>query len=67
MILAKAPKGFIAELTYGENVNWYRNHALSGVAARGRVRCDSRRRLVLSRRAMVAAAAADLTTSGGLS
>jgi hypothetical protein len=25
VILATVPEGFIAELTYGENVNWYRN------------------------------------------
>jgi hypothetical protein len=25
VILARVPEGFIAELTYGENVNWYRN------------------------------------------
>jgi deazaflavin-dependent oxidoreductase (nitroreductase family) len=25
VILAKVPEGFIAELTYGENVNWHRN------------------------------------------
>ena len=25
VILAKAPEGFIAELTYGDEVNWYRN------------------------------------------
>lgn len=25
VILAKVPEGFMAELTYGENVNWYRN------------------------------------------
>lgn len=31
VILARAPEGFIAELTYGENVNWYRNV----VASRG--------------------------------
>ena len=30
MILAKAPEGFIAELTYGENVNWYRNVVAAG-------------------------------------
>ena len=27
LILARVPEGFIAELTYGENVNWYRNVA----------------------------------------
>jgi hypothetical protein len=25
VILARAPEGFIAELTSGDNVNWYRN------------------------------------------
>jgi deazaflavin-dependent oxidoreductase (nitroreductase family) len=25
VILARVPEGFVAELTYGENVNWYRN------------------------------------------
>ena len=25
VILVKTPEGFIAELTYGEDVNWYRN------------------------------------------
>jgi deazaflavin-dependent oxidoreductase (nitroreductase family) len=30
VILAKAPEGFIAELTYGENVNWYRNVVAAG-------------------------------------
>ncbi len=25
LILAEAPEGFVAELTYGENVDWYRN------------------------------------------
>ncbi len=25
VIVARVPEGFIAELTYGENVNWYRN------------------------------------------
>jgi deazaflavin-dependent oxidoreductase (nitroreductase family) len=25
VILVQVPEGFIAELTYGENVNWYRN------------------------------------------
>jgi deazaflavin-dependent oxidoreductase (nitroreductase family) len=30
VILAKAPEGFIAELTYGDNVNWYRNVAAAG-------------------------------------
>jgi deazaflavin-dependent oxidoreductase (nitroreductase family) len=30
VILAKVPEGFIAELTYGENVNWYRNVVVAG-------------------------------------
>ena len=30
VILAKAPEGFIAELTYGDDVNWYRNIAAAG-------------------------------------
>ena len=30
VILAKAPEGFIAELTYGEAVNWYRNVVAAG-------------------------------------
>ena len=30
VILAKAPEGFIAELTYGDNVNWYRNVVTAG-------------------------------------
>lgn len=30
VILARAPEGFIAELTYGENVNWYRNIMAAG-------------------------------------
>ncbi|MFZ0383297.1 MAG: hypothetical protein WAL38_36095 [Solirubrobacteraceae bacterium] len=30
VILAKAAEGFIAELTYGENVNWYRNVVAAG-------------------------------------
>ena len=39
MILAKVPEGFVAELTYGENVNWYRNAVAAGrcvVVSRGR-------------------------------
>jgi hypothetical protein len=32
LILAEVPQGFVAELTYGENVSWYRNV----VAAHGR-------------------------------
>jgi deazaflavin-dependent oxidoreductase (nitroreductase family) len=38
VILARVPEGFIAELTYGENVNWYRN----AVAAGGCVVVDGR-------------------------
>jgi deazaflavin-dependent oxidoreductase (nitroreductase family) len=30
VILASAPEGFIAELTYGDNVNWYRNVIAAG-------------------------------------
>jgi deazaflavin-dependent oxidoreductase (nitroreductase family) len=30
VILAEAADGFIAELTYGENVNWYRNVVAAG-------------------------------------
>ena len=30
VILAKAPEGFIAELTYGDEVNWYRNIVAAG-------------------------------------
>jgi deazaflavin-dependent oxidoreductase (nitroreductase family) len=30
VILATAPEGFIAELTYGEDVNWYRNIVAAG-------------------------------------
>jgi deazaflavin-dependent oxidoreductase (nitroreductase family) len=30
VILAKVPEGFIAELTYGDNVNWYRNVVAAG-------------------------------------
>ena len=30
VILASAPEGFIAELTYGDNVNWYRNIVAAG-------------------------------------
>ena len=30
VILAKVPEGFVAELTYGENVNWYRNAVAAG-------------------------------------
>jgi deazaflavin-dependent oxidoreductase (nitroreductase family) len=30
VILARVPEGFVAELTYGENVNWYRNVVAAG-------------------------------------
>lgn len=30
IIVARVPEGFIAELTYGENVNWYRNIIAAG-------------------------------------
>jgi hypothetical protein len=30
LILARVPEGFIAELTYGEKVNWYRNVVAAG-------------------------------------
>jgi deazaflavin-dependent oxidoreductase (nitroreductase family) len=30
VILAKVPEGFIAELTYGERVDWYRNVLAAG-------------------------------------
>jgi deazaflavin-dependent oxidoreductase (nitroreductase family) len=30
VILASVPEGFIAELTYGDNVNWYRNVIAAG-------------------------------------
>lgn len=30
LILARAPAGFIAELTYGTDVNWYRNIVAAG-------------------------------------
>jgi deazaflavin-dependent oxidoreductase (nitroreductase family) len=30
VILAHAPEGFIAELTYGQNVNWYQNIVAAG-------------------------------------
>lgn len=30
VILARVPEGFIAELTYGEGVNWYRNIVAAG-------------------------------------
>ena len=30
VILARVPGGFVAELTYGESVNWYRNVVAAG-------------------------------------
>ena len=30
LILVRVPEGFVAELTYGENVNWYRNVVAAG-------------------------------------
>lgn len=30
VILAKVPDGFVAELTFGEDVNWYRNIVAAG-------------------------------------
>ncbi|HEU4850330.1 MAG TPA: nitroreductase family deazaflavin-dependent oxidoreductase [Terrimesophilobacter sp.] len=30
IIVASVPEGFVAELTYGENVNWYRNIVAAG-------------------------------------
>lgn len=30
LILARVPDGFVAELTYGENVDWYRNVMAAG-------------------------------------
>jgi hypothetical protein len=30
VILARAPGGFVAELTYGDKVNWYRNALAAG-------------------------------------
>ncbi|MBO0879526.1 MAG: nitroreductase family deazaflavin-dependent oxidoreductase [Mycobacterium sp.] len=30
VILAAVPEGFVAELTYGENVDWYRNIVAAG-------------------------------------
>jgi deazaflavin-dependent oxidoreductase (nitroreductase family) len=30
LILARVPEGFIAELTYGDRVDWYRNAAAGG-------------------------------------
>ncbi|WP_040168124.1 nitroreductase family deazaflavin-dependent oxidoreductase [Microbacterium gorillae] len=40
LILAAVPEGFIAELTYGPSVNWYRNLVAAGhatVVVRGEV------------------------------
>ena len=45
VILARAPEGFIAELTYGVQVNWYRN----GVAAGGCVVIHRRREYRVTR------------------
>jgi deazaflavin-dependent oxidoreductase (nitroreductase family) len=42
VILAKVPEGFIAELTYGENVNWYRNVVAAGGCAVVRHRVEYR-------------------------
>jgi len=30
LILARVPEGFVAELTYGDRVNWYRNLIAAG-------------------------------------
>jgi deazaflavin-dependent oxidoreductase (nitroreductase family) len=30
IVVAAVPEGFVAELTYGENVNWYRNVVAAG-------------------------------------
>ncbi len=30
IMVARVPEGFIAELTYGEDVNWYRNIVVAG-------------------------------------
>jgi deazaflavin-dependent oxidoreductase (nitroreductase family) len=30
VVLARVPEGFVAELTYGENVNWFRNIEAAG-------------------------------------
>jgi deazaflavin-dependent oxidoreductase (nitroreductase family) len=37
VILARAPEGFVAELTYGDTVDWYRNAVAAGgcVVVRG--------------------------------
>jgi deazaflavin-dependent oxidoreductase (nitroreductase family) len=31
VILAEVPEGFVAELTYGDDVDWYRNSVATGV------------------------------------
>jgi deazaflavin-dependent oxidoreductase (nitroreductase family) len=31
VILAEVPEGFVAELTYGDDVDWYRNSVAAGV------------------------------------
>jgi deazaflavin-dependent oxidoreductase (nitroreductase family) len=38
VILARVPEGFVAELTYGDTVDWYRNIVAAGgcVVVRGR-------------------------------
>ena len=38
VMLARTPEGFVAELTYGDTVNWYRNAVAAGgcVVVRGR-------------------------------
>ena len=38
VILARTPEGFVAELTYGDTVDWYRNAVAAGgcVVVRGR-------------------------------
>ena len=44
MILARVPQGFVAELTYGTGVDWYRNIVAAGgcvvVAGRKEYRID---------------------------
>jgi deazaflavin-dependent oxidoreductase (nitroreductase family) len=30
LVVARVPEGFVAELTYGEGVNWYRNVVAAG-------------------------------------
>jgi deazaflavin-dependent oxidoreductase (nitroreductase family) len=42
VILAKVPEGFIAELTYGDDVNWYRNITVAGECAVVRHRVEYR-------------------------